>query len=80
MKLTNCGITIDINPIEASRYLAAGYVEVKDEPVEIPAPAKPEPEAVKELKAREPGADEGAGAEKAVNKAKARKKVTNAST
>jgi len=43
MKLTNCGITIDINPLEASRYLAAGYVEVKDEPVEIPAPPLNEP-------------------------------------
>lgn len=53
MKLTYCGITIDASAIEAPRYIAAGYVEVKDEPVEIPAPPQPEPEpeAVEEPKA-----------------------------
>lgn len=42
MKLTNCGITIDVNALEAPRYLAAGYVKVEGEPVEVPAPARPE--------------------------------------
>jgi len=51
MKLYNCGITIDVSALEAPRYIAAGYVEVKDEPVEIPAPLQPEPEAAEEPKA-----------------------------
>ena len=41
VRLVNCGITIEVNAIEAQRYLAAGYVEV-EEPVEVPAPARPE--------------------------------------
>lgn len=41
MKLTHCGITIEVNAIDAQRYLAAGYVEV-EEPVEVPAPTRPE--------------------------------------
>ena len=44
MKLTYCGITIDVSAIEAPRYIAAGYVPVVEEkPVEIPA--NPQPEA-----------------------------------
>ena len=44
MKLYNCGITIDVNALEAPHYLAAGYVPVVEEkPVEIPA--NPQPEA-----------------------------------
>jgi len=42
MKLINSGITIDVNPNEAQRYLSAGYVEVK-ESVEMPAEPQPEP-------------------------------------
>lgn len=53
MKLTNCGITIDVNALEAPRYIAAGYVPVVEEkPVEIPADPQPEPEAIIEPKAR----------------------------
>ena len=44
MKLTNCGITIDVNALEAPRYIAAGYVKVEEKPVEIPADPQPEPE------------------------------------
>ena len=51
MKLYNCGITIDVNALEAPHYLAAGYVKVEEKPVEIPADPQPEPEAV-EPKAR----------------------------
>lgn len=43
MKLYNCGITIDVNALEAPHYLAAGYVKVEEKPVEIPA--NPQPEA-----------------------------------
>ena len=53
MKLVNCGITIDVNALEAPRYIAAGYVPVVEEkPVEIPADPQPEPEALQEPKAR----------------------------
>jgi hypothetical protein len=51
VKLTNCGITIDVNALEAPRYMAAGYVEVK-ESVEMPTQDQSEPEAVIEPKAR----------------------------
>ncbi len=56
MKLTHCGITIEVNAIDAQRYLAAGYKPV-EELVEIPAPPEPSlkggrPEAVEEPKAR----------------------------
>lgn len=47
MKLTKCGITIDVNALEAPRYLAAGYVKVEEKPVEIPA--NPQPEALDEV-------------------------------
>ena len=48
MKLTKCGITIDVNALEAPRYIAAGYVPVVEEkPVEIPA--NPQPEALDEV-------------------------------
>lgn len=50
MKLTNCGITINVSAIEAPRYKAAGYVEVK-ESVEMPTQDQPQPEAVQEPKA-----------------------------
>ena len=52
MKLYNCGITIDVNALEAPRYKAAGYVLVEEKPVEIPADPQPEPEALQEPKAR----------------------------
>ena len=53
MKLTNCGITIDVSVLEAPRYIAAGYVPVVEEkPVEIPAAPQPEPEAIAVPKAR----------------------------
>ena len=50
MKLINCGITIDVNALEAPRYIAAGYVVVEEKPVEIPADPKPEPETRKSAK------------------------------
>lgn len=52
MKLTNCGITIDVNALEAPRYLAAGYVKVEEKPVEIPANPQPAPEVAEVPKAR----------------------------
>lgn len=58
MKLTNCGITIDVNALEAPRYMAAGYVEVK-ESVEMPTQDQPEPEAVQEPKARKSAKKKG---------------------
>lgn len=47
MKLVNSGITIDVSVFDAPRYIAAGYVPVVEvkEPVEMPVPAQPEPEA-----------------------------------
>ena len=60
MKLTNCGITIDVNALEAPRYIAAGYVPVVEEkPVEIPADPQPEPEAVEAPKARKSAKKKG---------------------
>jgi len=47
MKLYHCGITIDVNALEAPRYIAAGYVLVEEKPVEIPA--NPQPEALDEV-------------------------------
>ena len=58
MKLTNCGITIDVSAIEAPRYMAAGYVEVT-EPVEMPTQDQSEPEAVQEPKARKSAKKKG---------------------
>lgn len=54
MKLYHCGITIDVSAADAQRYLNAGYVPVVEvtEPVEMPAPAQPEPKAVEEPKVR----------------------------
>ena len=52
MKLTKCGITIDVSAADAQRYLNAGYVLVEEKPVEIPADPQPQPEAVQEPKAR----------------------------
>jgi hypothetical protein len=52
VKLYNCGITIDVNALEAPHYLAAGYVKVEEKPVEIPAAPQPEPEAIAVPKAR----------------------------
>jgi len=43
VKLTNCGVTINVSAHEAPRYLAAGYVKVEEKPVEIPA--NPQPKA-----------------------------------
>ena len=51
MKLINRGITIDVNALEAPRYIAAGYVKVEEEPVEIPAPPQVEAEKPKARKA-----------------------------
>lgn len=59
MKLTNCGITINVSAIEAPRYKAAGYVLVEEKPVEIPADPQPEPEAVQEPKARKSAKKKG---------------------
>ena len=51
MKLTNCGITIDVSVLEAPRYIAAGYVPVvEDELVAKPAPPQPEAEEPKARK------------------------------
>lgn len=50
MKLVNSGITIDVNALEAPRYLAAGYVVVEEKPVEIPADPQPAPKARKSAK------------------------------
>lgn len=58
MKLTNCGITINVSALEAPRYMAAGYVEVK-ESVEMPTQDQPEPEAVQEPKARKTAMKKG---------------------
>jgi hypothetical protein len=52
MKLYNCGITIDVNALEAPRYIAAGYVQVEEKPVEIPADPQPEPEVIQAPQAR----------------------------
>ena len=53
MKLVNCGITIDVNALEAPRYIAAGYVPVVEEkPEVIPATPQHEPEVVEAPKAR----------------------------
>jgi len=59
MKLTNCGITIDISALEAPRYIAAGYVQVEEKPVEIPAAPQPEPEAIAVPKARKTAIKKG---------------------
>ena len=59
MKLTNCGITIDVNALEAPRYLAAGYVKAEGEPVEVPADPQPEPEVVEAPKARKSAKKKG---------------------
>lgn len=37
MKLTLSGITIDVNPADAQRYLMAGYKRATEEPAERPA-------------------------------------------
>ena len=59
MKLTNCGVTINVSAHEAPRYLAAGYVKVEEKPVEIPADPQPEPEAVEAPKARKSAKKKG---------------------
>ena len=59
MKLYLCGITIDVNAIEAPRYIAAGYVKVEEKPVEIPADFQLAPEAVQEPKARKSAKKKG---------------------
>jgi len=60
MKLTKCGITIDVNALEAPRYLAAGYVKVEEKPVEIPANPQPEaPEVLEKPKARKTAMKKG---------------------
>jgi len=51
MKMVNGGVTIEVDPADAQRYLRAGYVLAEERPVEIPADPQPEPEAV-EPKAR----------------------------
>lgn len=37
MKLVNGGVTIEINPADAQRYLRAGYVRATELPAERPA-------------------------------------------
>ena len=61
MKLTYCGITIDVNALEAPRYIAAGYVPVVEEkPVEIPAAPQPEAsEVLEKPKARKTAMKKG---------------------
>ena len=60
MKLTNCGITIDISAIEAPRYIAAGYLKVEEKPVEIPANPQPEAsEVLEKPKARKTAMKKG---------------------
>lgn len=59
MKLYKCGITIDISAIEAPRYIAAGYVQVEEKPVEIPADPQIEPEVVELPKARKSAKKKG---------------------
>jgi len=46
MKLVNGGVTIEINPADAQRYLRAGYVRAPEKPVERPATLEPEPEVI----------------------------------
>ena len=60
MKLYNCGITIDVNALEAPHYLAAGYVKVEEKPVEIPAAPQPEAsEVLEKPKARKTAMKKG---------------------
>ena len=60
MKLYRCGITIDVNALEAPRYLAAGYVKVEEKPVEIPANPQPEAsEVLEKPKARKTAMKKG---------------------
>ena len=60
MKLYNCGITIDVNALEAPHYLAAGYVKVEEKPVEIPANPQPEAsEVLEKPKARKTAMKKG---------------------
>ena len=60
MKLTNCGITINVSALEAPHYLAAGYVKVEEKPVEIPANPQPEaPEVLEKPKARKTAMKKG---------------------
>ena len=60
MKLTKCGITIDVNALEAPRYIAAGYVKVEEKPVEIPANPQPEAsEVLEKPKARKTAMKKG---------------------
>ena len=60
MKLTNCGVTINVSAHEAPRYLAAGYVKVEEKPVEIPANPQPEAsEVLEKPKARKTAMKKG---------------------
>ena len=60
MKLYNCGITIDVNALEAPHYLSAGYVKVEEKPVEIPANPQPEaPEVLEKPKTRKTAIKKG---------------------
>jgi len=60
VKLYNCGITIDVNALEAPHYLAAGYVKVEEKPVEIPADPQPEaPKVLEKPKARKTAMKKG---------------------
>lgn len=75
MKLVNGGITIEVDPADAQRYLRAGFVRAIEQPVERQAAVRPvEPDAQAPVEAIEPEDDD---AEKPVKKAKARKKETN---
>ena len=61
MKLTNCGVTINVSAHESPRYLAAGYVKVEEKPVEIPANPQPEAheDAAEKPKARKDAVKKG---------------------
>lgn len=75
MKMVNGGVTIEVDPTDAQRYLNAGFVRAIEQPVERQAAVRPvEPDAQAPIEAIEPKDED---AEKPVKKAKARKKETN---
>lgn len=75
MKMVNGGVTIEVDPADAQRYLRAGFVKVIEQPVERQAAVKPvEMVAQTPVEMIEP---EEEGTDRPVKKAKARKKETN---
>ena len=57
MKLTLGGITIDVNPADAQRYLRAGYTRAIEKPVERPAKVEAETQMAKARKEKKNGND-----------------------